>query len=191
MTNVRQPGDRTVAPGQLAMVQSFVNSINVEFGPDMFATTEKFGVWLNRNGFTDLRAEPEDSERRDAVSLREALRSLLRENGGAAPDPRARATIEHFARECPMVASFDSTSGRLELRPRPTDIRGVMASMLAIVVQSSAGGAWERLKTCAEHRCEWVFYDRSRNRAGRWCSMAVCGTRSKMQTYRRAKRSTA
>ncbi|WP_245775276.1 CGNR zinc finger domain-containing protein [Nonomuraea wenchangensis] len=26
-------------------------------------------------------------------------------------------------------------------------------------------------------RCQWAFYDHSRSRTGRWCSMRVCGNR--------------
>ncbi|MFE7121750.1 CGNR zinc finger domain-containing protein, partial [Streptomyces sp. NPDC057654] len=32
--------------------------------------------------------------------------------------------------------------------------------------------------------CQWVFYDRSPAGRGRWCSMAVCGSRAKMRAYR-------
>ncbi|MFI8308366.1 CGNR zinc finger domain-containing protein [Streptomyces sp. NPDC085927] len=189
--DVRQPGDRAVAPGRLALVQDFVNSVNVEFGPDEFATAEGFHSWMEHNGFPRLQADPDELDRRTAVLLREGLRSLLRENNGAEPDPRARATVEHIARDCPVVAAFDGPAGRMEIRPAMNDVRGVMAAVLASVVQSVYDGTWERLKACREHRCEWAFYDRSRNRGSRWCSMAVCGTRSKMQTYRRAKQTRA
>ncbi|WP_066362993.1 CGNR zinc finger domain-containing protein [Herbidospora mongoliensis] len=173
-----QPGDREIAPGPLALVQSFVNSVNVEFGPDEFATTEGVGRWLGRNGFAVEGVG--ELDRRDAVTLREALRAVLRENNGSAPDREARLTIDHVARDCPLVLSGQT----LSLRPAMVDLRGVFATVLAAVAGAVADGSWSRLKACHEHRCEWAFYDRSRNRGSRWCSMAVCGTRAKMRTYR-------
>jgi predicted RNA-binding Zn ribbon-like protein len=185
-----QPGDRAEAPGQLALVQSFVNSVNREFGPDEFATTDGLAAWLDRNGFGGLPGAGE-LDRQEAVILREALRALLRENNGASPDPQARAALEHIARGCPLSVGFDTATSRLGLRPAVTDMRGVLAAVLASAVGSVADGSWERLKACSEHVCEWVFYDRSKNRGSKWCSMSVCGTRAKMRNYRQTKRANA
>jgi predicted RNA-binding Zn ribbon-like protein len=54
-----------------------------------------------------------------------------------------------------------------------------------------AGGGWDRLKACPRERCWCAFYDRSRNRSGVWCNMAVCGSREKAATYYRRVRSGA
>ena len=183
-----QPGNREVAPGALALVQAFVNSVNVEFGPDEFTTTEGFRSWLIRNDLAGRRVRPSDLDRRDAVALREALRALLRENNGAPRDPRARKTIEHIGWNCPVVVRFDDETDGLGLGPAQPDVRGALGTVLASVAGAVHDGSWQRLKACQEHRCEWAFYDRSRNRASRWCSMAVCGTRAKMRVYRQAKR---
>ncbi|MEO3856950.1 CGNR zinc finger domain-containing protein [Acrocarpospora sp. B8E8] len=178
------PADRAVAPGPLGLVQVFVNSVNIEFGPDEFATTEGLAGWLARNGLGSLPVG--ELDRHDAVVLREAVRALLRENNGNDPDLEARRAIAHIARNCPLVVGFGA--GRLGLQPALTDIRGALAIILNSVAGAVADGSWQRLKACHEPRCEWVFYDRSRNRGSRWCSMAVCGTRAKMRVYRQAKR---
>jgi len=47
-----------------------------------------------------------------------------------------------------------------------------------------AAGNWSRLKVCANETCQLAFYDSSRNRSGRWCSMATCGNRMKGRAYR-------
>ena len=46
-----------------------------------------------------------------------------------------------------------------------------------------------RVRQCAGDPCGWLFYDTSRNRSRRWCSMNECGVRWKMQRYR-ARRAT-
>ncbi len=176
-----QPGDRAIAPGSLALVQGFVNSVTIETGQDEFADPEDMAAWLFRNGLGELRPDPLD--RRDAVTLREALRALLRENNGGDPDPEAHRTVAHVARDCPLVVT-----GSLGLGPAMTDMRGALATVLASVALAVADGSWRRLKACGEPRCEWIFYDRSRNRGSRWCSMAVCGSRAKMRVYRQARR---
>jgi predicted RNA-binding Zn ribbon-like protein len=42
-------------------------------------------------------------------------------------------------------------------------------------------GDWLRLKACRQ--CQYAFYDRSRNRSAAWCSMSICGNRSKNRAY--------
>jgi len=47
----------------------------------------------------------------------------------------------------------------------------------------------ERVKQCSG--CDWLFFDRSRNRSRRWCSMDACGNRTKMaRRYKREKQGT-
>ncbi|MFG2006878.1 CGNR zinc finger domain-containing protein [Spirillospora sp. NPDC048911] len=177
-----------MAPGPLALVQAFTNSANVEFGRDEFATTRGLEAWLERHGFAAPGLVPDELDRREAVTLREAFRAILRENNGGPIDEDARRTVEHIARDCPLVVGFDAPDGRLALRPVLSDMRGVLATVLETAATAVSDGSWQRLKACSDHRCEWIFYDRSRNRSSRWCSMAVCGTRSKMTTYRQGKR---
>jgi predicted RNA-binding Zn ribbon-like protein len=45
-------------------------------------------------------------------------------------------------------------------------------------------GTWSRMKACRNDTCHWAFYDASRNRSGKWCSMAICGNRAKVANYR-------
>ncbi|MEU0939533.1 CGNR zinc finger domain-containing protein [Embleya sp. NPDC005971] len=161
-----------------------MNSVNVEFGPDEFASAQGLNRWLARNGFAPTATAPDDLDLARTITLREALRSLLRENNGAPADERARRVLDRIARECPLVVGFDGGAPDTLLRPARTELPGVWAAVLAATVEARLDGTWQRLKSCSEHRCEWAFYDRSRNRGSRWCSMAVCGTRAKMATYR-------
>jgi predicted RNA-binding Zn ribbon-like protein len=46
------------------------------------------------------------------------------------------------------------------------------------------------LKRCAGDQCGWVFLDRSRNHARRWCDMRVCGNNEKARRFYRRKRGT-
>ena len=44
------------------------------------------------------------------------------------------------------------------------------------------------LKRCAGDQCGWVFLDRSRNHARRWCDMKVCGNKEKARRFYRRRR---
>jgi len=51
------------------------------------------------------------------------------------------------------------------------------------------GERLQRVRNC--ERCSWLYLDRSRGRARRWCSMALCGNRAKVaRHYARAKKRT-
>ena len=46
----------------------------------------------------------------------------------------------------------------------------------------------ERVLVCASDDCEWLFLDRTKNRARRWCEMKVCGNRAKVREHRKRHR---
>ena len=52
-------------------------------------------------------------------------------------------------------------------------------------------GGLERVKECAaeEGGCGWLFYDASKNKSRRWCSMSDCGSRAKMRRMYARRRS--
>ncbi len=43
---------------------------------------------------------------------------------------------------------------------------------------------FSQVKACEGHNCTVLFVDRSRKKARRWCSMAVCGNRAKLNAFR-------
>jgi predicted RNA-binding Zn ribbon-like protein len=44
--------------------------------------------------------------------------------------------------------------------------------------------AIERLRTCGNAECRWLFLDTSKNHTRRWCDMKVCGNRMKARRFR-------
>jgi len=177
-----QPGGRASAPGELGLLQSFLNTyydIEAEHGGDVLATPAALGAWLSRRGLLD-RARPDAGDLRRAVAIRESLRELLQGNGedaldrlnGAADD----ATVE--IRFGPSGPRFVPTQG----------VGGALGALLAIAARAIIDGSWARLKICPGEDCGWTFYDGSRNQSGRWCSMSVCGGRAKARAHYRRQR---
>lgn len=170
--------DAEPAPGRLALVERFVNTVDHEHGREMLSSPERLREVLGlqrgvRIGRADLRR---------ALDVREALRSLALENNGGAADPRAAGVLEEAAARGRLVIRFDAGESRLE--PAAHSVGGALAELVGIVHTAMADGTWSRLKACRRDVCGWLFYDRSRNRSAVWCQMAVCGNRVKTKAYR-------
>ena len=171
------------APGRLELVRRFVNTQDVEDGIEELATPAAARAWLREHGLPDVpRLDAPRMER--LIGLREALRRLLLANNGerARASPRSSACARR-RRGCPCRCG---STARVEsaLVPGGAGIDAVIGELIGIVHEAMADGTWPRLKACRSETCEWAFYDRSRNRSGTWCSMAVCGNREKARSYR-------
>lgn len=59
-----------------------------------------------------------------------------------------------------------------------------LGEIVATAVRLAFEGRWDRLKLCDAETCRYAFYDGSKNRSGRWCSMASCGNRAKTRAFR-------
>ena len=65
----------------------------------------------------------------------------------------------------------------------------LLAPLAASVADTLTGDDFARLRNCEDPACLLYFYDTSKNRARRWCSMEVCGNRHKAAAhYRRSRR---
>jgi predicted RNA-binding Zn ribbon-like protein len=116
-------------------------------------------------------------------AVRRGLRSLLAANNGGEVNPGALETLNRAGERAALVVRFGS-DGRATLETDAGGVDGAIGRVLEPVCAGMEEGTWERLKTCANGRCAWAFYDRSKNRSSRWCSMEVCGNRAKTRAYR-------
>ncbi len=186
-----QPGGRRPAPGALALVQAFINThydLERDHGAEVLSSSPALGAWLADRGLIDARTQVQDRDLQRTLALRESLRMLARSTG-------AQPSVVRRAREQLDAAS---AGARIEIRFAPNGprfvgapgagINGAFGALLAIVAQAVTDGSWSRLKICPGHHCGWAFYDHSRNRAGRWCSMSVCGGREKARAHYRRRR---
>jgi len=176
------PGERPPAPGRLRLVQRFANTVDFEHGREMLSSPQRLRAVLSELGLLDADAEVTPADLGRAHAVRAALRSLALANNGAKADPGAAEILERASADGRLVVRFDHGSGSLE--PSVPGVRGALAELVGIVYGAMADGTWPRLKACRRDVCQWLFYDRSRNRSARWCQMAVCGNRTKTRAYR-------
>jgi predicted RNA-binding Zn ribbon-like protein len=177
-----------MAPGELELVRSFVNTLDRETGDDALGEPRALADWLAEHELLDPGTRATGVELRRAMAVREALRALLVANNGGPLDPDAVAVLEAAVPWCGLVVVFDHR-GRIAVEPTRPGVGGAVGRLLAASSRAMSQGTWNRLKACRANDCGWAFYDWSRNRSGRWCSMAVCGNRAKVRALR-ARRST-
>src|SRR3954451_23195056 len=176
-----EPGGRPKAPGRLELLQRFINTHNHDFPDDWdrIGTLQKARAWLRDRGLIAAGEEVADAEAARLRELREALRALL-----VAPAPdRLRALSTGAA----LMVSVDA-DGRTALEPANGGVDGAVATLLAILHEAQISGDWSRMKACRQ--CEYAFFDRSKNRSAAWCSMSICGNRTKNRAYYRKRTST-
>jgi predicted RNA-binding Zn ribbon-like protein len=178
-----QSSTRTPAPGNLGLVQAFVNTLDIEDGSERFGDTESLRAWLVDNGLIGAGVPVGDADLRLVVHVREALRALVAANNGEAADKQAVETLNHAADNARLAVRFENEN-RASLTPKLPGVDGALARILGIVYTAMVDGTWARLKACRSDRCRWVYFDRSKNRSSTWCSMSVCGNREKARTYR-------
>ena len=173
------------APDPLRLVQEFVNTVDLKHGREWLDTPAALARWLGDRGLTAARATRADLAH--ALELRDVLRNLLRANNGAELDNAAVTRFNVFAAEAKVGLAFDET-GIPVLDSQRSGVAGAIGRLVAVALTAMVDGTWARLKACRNEVCQWSFYDYSKNRTGRWCSMSVCGNRIKTRSYRRRHR---
>jgi predicted RNA-binding Zn ribbon-like protein len=181
-----QPGHRRPAPGDLELVQTFLNSRwdLTSSNEEELVTPGAVSTWLVEHGLCDHRPALKESDRRRVLEVREGLRSMLFVNNGALEDPDVLAGLNRALRAPRIYVQFGA-GGTPEFKPQPRDLDGALALIASIVALSQVDGSWSRMKACRGRDCGWAFYDYSRNQASSWCAMSVCGSRAKVRAYRK------
>jgi CGNR zinc finger protein/putative stress-induced transcription regulator len=183
---VHERDDATPAPGDLEPLRSFLSlhdhAPDVEGGLD--PSPESLRWWLTASGFVGPRDRVTDSDLRWAADVRAALVSGVREHTGEPRDDRAVAVLNDAVERTGLALRFGEPSG-LPVAVEAQGVRGAIGTLLRSAFLAELDGRWERFRICGDPGCGTVFYDRSRNRSGRWCSMATCGNRAKVRAFRR------
>jgi predicted RNA-binding Zn ribbon-like protein len=181
---LEEPGDRSPAPGALRLVQLFVNTNDLETGPDLLPDARALRDWMTDRELLEPGATVTDADHARAIELREAIRELVSAHAGLPHDPAAANIVNAAGERAGLRPVLADPLTRFE--PAAGGVDGALGRIVAGIHAGVAEGTWERLKACERDVCRWAFYDHSKNRSGHWCSMAVCGQREKnRRAYRR------
>ena len=175
---------RNEAPGELELVRRFVNTRDVEEGTDELEGLEALLGWFVGVGLLDdEEASADERDLQRALALREGIRSLLLANNGEEVEPARLRELNRAAGSMCLTIRFDE-EGSPTFEPESSGVSPALGRILAAVVRAADEGIWGRLKVCPNDACQWAFYDHSKNRSGRWCTMEVCGNRMKARAFR-------
>jgi len=186
------------------LIVDFVNTLPVIDGQptELLPDANALARWLVAAGLSpasliekwkeEWKTVPPKSQVKDMKALhafREFARSeIFRLENGSAVSPAFIGRVNEHLKHHPCVSQLSIQNGVISkgtlFEPkRPSDAFGPLAEDLA---QLLTDRDLQRLRKCSG--CAVHFLDTSKKGTRRWCSMAMCGNRSKVAAYaRRAK----
>jgi predicted RNA-binding Zn ribbon-like protein len=180
---VSTKSEKSVLEQESRRIVAFVNTLDIEEKTDQLESPAAFGRWLSQAGWDMGKERVDEAGLRRLRALREALRSLLGANNGGDCTEADLAPLRQAVAGARFQASLDE-GGAVEICVKGGGADAVESSLLLALERVQALGGWERLKACPAEDCGWAFFDSTRNRSRTWCSMEVCGNRSKTRSYR-------
>jgi predicted RNA-binding Zn ribbon-like protein len=180
------PGDTSpekTAPGPLYLVQRFVNSVDLETGEEELVSPEALRDWLAERDLLGAEERVSAADLKRALEVREGLRALLLANSGLPVDADRVERLDAAVARAAIRMRFRA-GAEPALEPDASGVDGALGRLMAVVAGAVEGGEWARLKACHRDPCFWAFYDRSKNRSGRWCKMEACGNIEKARAFR-------
>src|ERR1700687_3498210 len=111
--------DRETATGDLGLVQAFINTVDLQDGPEELTDPNTLKAWLVANGLIAESASVDGGDLKHAIALREAMRGVVAANSGYPIYPVDVATLNHAA-----VASGEQKAQTTHPQPRPPPARG-------------------------------------------------------------------
>jgi len=185
VSKVPRYGVPKAAPEPLRLVQLFVNTVDLENRREWLPDPAGLAAWSREADLVPAPTTFTSGDLEQALQLREAFRPLLAANRDRKADAHALAVLTQAADSAQLSVVFSRGAPRLESRADGID--GLCGELVSVAVTAMLDGSWERLKAC--RNCRWAFFDESKNRSARWCSMSLCGNRLKTRAYRRRQRS--
>ncbi len=200
LSSGREPNTRLLLIGKNLCVD-FANTIRAPAG-----TEDGLGSWERLVGFLEavgiVRAAQAQQLRelaavdpratsaalRVAMELRDASRTILETL--AARQEVLPQCVEPVNRVLRWTEGYDQlvpggSGWRLGFRAREQRLEWLLAAIARSGAELIAEGLKAPVRKCAHPACLFYFYDVSRTGCRRWCSMAVCGNRSKVAAHAR------
>jgi hypothetical protein len=189
--DIRAHDTTPAAPGDLELLQRFLNLHEHTSGTDddLPPSRELVEAFLRDRGLLGRKDAFTDHDRDRALELIGALHGKVRATRAGPFDERDAALIDGLAGRAGLRPRF--AGERPTLAPTATGVAGAFGRLIAIAFLADLDGSWAHLKECAGEDCDAVFFDRSKNRSGRWCSMSACGNRAKVRAWRERQRADA
>jgi predicted RNA-binding Zn ribbon-like protein len=182
---VHLKGETPPAPGDLELVRAFLSLHDHEPGdPDgLPPSLESMRWWLSSRALVEEGEPIKDQDLAWALRVRDALTTKVRENMGEPQDTTATEFLNRAAKQTGLRVCF-GCSDDSPIHVDASGVRGAIGRILGTAFLAELDGRWERFRVCHDPGCSSVFFDRSKNKSGKWCSMSSCGNRAKVRAFR-------
>ncbi|MBF6616419.1 MAG: ABATE domain-containing protein [Candidimonas sp.] len=159
---------------------------------DYWSTGDDVLKWLKRCGVvSSTGGKPVDRAQllSQAAALRAlAARLIAQRKQGDTPDVDALNEYLHAYLSAPHLEPDGEGKLTLTRTARGDAIASMLGPVAEAVAQLLAEGDFNLVKQCEHPDCILWFYDRTKARKRRWCSMALCGNRHKAAQFRKRSR---
>ncbi|WP_225847526.1 ABATE domain-containing protein [Streptomyces sp. HPF1205] len=153
---------------------------------EMFAAPDRLDAWYLEAGIVDALAPSRQADVDQAVTVREAIYSLVTARRlGEDYQPRALDVLNTAARKPAAVPQLTPNGRRTSATPEEA-----LATVARQAVELLSGPDVPLLKECSNPECTRVYIDRSRGMRRQWCGMESCGNKIKAAAYRARKKNT-
>lgn len=156
---------------------------------NLLKTNENLVSWAKEAGspLTDEKLAPNAIEH--ALQLRTAIKNIIHAQvESVAPNKHNIDIVNAYYLPKQKERQLEYVNGSFMLREKDVDVD--TAAFFTQIVQSlmtlltEEGGL---IKKCANPHCVLHFIDKSRTQKRKWCSMEICGNRSKVAIHQRQK----
>jgi predicted RNA-binding Zn ribbon-like protein len=171
-------------PDELELPLAFANTLDVEETRDELGNAESLRAWLAGHGLIDGETRVSRRDLALAIELRDALRRTLLAHSDLLLPTEDLDIVNGVLARLPLDVQIDA-AGAVRFVARGEGVTAALGRVVCDVARARTLGTWDRLKLCPAEDCLWAFFDSSKNRSRRWCSMNVCGNRTKTREYRR------
>ena len=154
-----------------------------------FETDEDVFIWLRQAGLAPegvRSVRPSGALLRAAKALRATLRSLVESRkAGKVPDLSDLNAFLVAAQSHPQLSWTNSKTIAIKTVRAADTAEQVLAPVALKAAELFSTADFRRVRRCDDPSCVHWFYDLTRPGRRRWCSMATCGNRLKVKTYRK------
>lgn len=168
------------APDNLFLLEAFLNTWSDELGIEDLDSAKSTEAWLKGAGLWSGSKHLTKEQHQKIVAFRNSLRTWILDAGASAP-------LNHTTSKVTFHAQF-MEGGDIRFSPTGDVYQQFVGTLIQLISSSQHNGTWARFKCCELQTCGWAFYDSTRSRTRRWCSMKTCGSRHKAREYYKRKR---
>src|SRR5260370_39776961 len=108
--------DRETATGAVGLVQAYVNTVDVQDGPEELSDPNTLGAWLVAHDLMESGQTVTEADLKHSIAVREAIRGVIGANSGGRVYPLDIATLNEAAAASRLRARFGA-GGKARLEP--------------------------------------------------------------------------